>query len=113
MKQSLFPGHDCKHQAGQEWEGSRELACLRRLKARRVFIHRIVVHVGMMGPLDPKTDTVQRQFTALTDPSDGYTLHQAGPRRHTPGSAGRWGDPERGCILVFLGDKWANARQTG
>lgn len=68
----------------------------------------------MMGPLDPKTDTVQRQFTALTDPSE--RLHVTPGRAtqtHTEGRLGGGGTPEEEAVSWFSWGQVGNARQTG
>ena len=68
----------------------------------------------MMGPLDLETDTVQRQFTALTDPSEG--LHVT-PGRATQSHTQHWlggeGIPGEEAVSWFSRGQVSNARQTG
>ena len=51
-------------------------------------------------------DTMRRQCPARTDPSEGHTSHQAGPRRHSPG-AGGGGPPRKRLYPGFPAGKGA------
>ena len=61
-----------------------------------------------MGPLDPETDTVQRQFTVLADPSEGlHVTPGRATQSHTQRRLGGGGSLGKRLYPGFHGDKWA------